>query len=213
MPTPLIHRCAGAVLLACAASTSHATLITFDERPWVFGPDEYAWYSNPIGDLYDSLGVDIEDGYLQPAGQDPTYANSQFLLGGPSFTIRFTGTLPTYVSLSFTSPSPTLQATVSATGPGSFAAMADTGGTSWGGPDVGFVETPYHAHSFASFHSAQGIAQLDFGTFGITRTIGKIDNLYFGNVPAVPEPGALVLGAVGLGLIGAMARRQRRRSS
>jgi hypothetical protein len=207
-------RCGMPLLLGCTVASVNATLITFDEYPYVPGPpgDEYAWYADPIGNRYDALGVDIGDGFLRPPESDVVYTRSQFLLGGPSFTIRFTGPLPTYVSLSFTSPSPSLQATVSATGPGSFAAMADTGGFRWGGPDVGFIETPYHAHSIASFHSAQGIAQLDFSTYAISRTIGKIDNLYFGNVPAVPEPGALVLGAVGLGLIGAMAKRQRRAS-
>ena len=208
MPQPLIHRCAAALLLACAASASQATLITFDEHPYVFGPDEYAWYAHPIGDVYDALGVDIADGYLRPIGTDNEYTASQYLLGGPSFSIRFTGTLPTYVSLSFASPSPPLQSTVTASGPGSFSDQAQTGGFYWGGPDIGLVETPYRPHSTASFYSLQGIAQLDFSTHGISRNIGKIDNLYFGNVPAVPEPASVVLWAAGLGLIAIAARRR-----
>jgi hypothetical protein len=214
MPMSLstLRSAAMALILASTACASYATLITFDEHPWVLGPDEYAWYANPIDDVYAPLGVDIGSGYLQPAGQDTAYP-SQHLLGGPSFTIRFTGTLPTYVSLSFTSPSPNLRSTVSSSGPGSFAAMADTGGFYWGGEDVGFVETPFRGPSVANFHSAQGIALLEFDTYAMSRNIGKIDNLYFGNVAAVPEPGVLALAAVGLGLIGVMARRQRRRAA
>lgn len=211
MSKSILSRGCAAVLL-CAVTAAQATLITFDEHPYVPGPpgDEYAWYAHPIDGVYDALGVDIDGGFLRPAEREGSYSRSQFLLGGPFFRISFTGTLPTYVSLSFTSPAPTLRSTVTASGPGSFSAMASTGGFYWGGEGVGFIRTPFHEHTVASFHSATGIAQLDFDTFAISRNIGKIDNLYFGNVPAVPEPGALVLGVVGLGLIGAMARRRRR---
>ncbi len=207
MSTTRLRRGAAALLTGIVASAAQATLITFEERAWVDGPDGYAWYADPLGDDYAPLGVDIVGGYLRPANWDPTFT-TQHLLGGPTFSIRFTDTLPTYVRLSFTSPSPPIQATVWASGPDGYAAQADTGGFSWDGDTP--VETPYRPHSVASFHSASGIAQLDFSAWGITRTPGKIDNLYFGNVPAVPEPGALVLAAAGLGVLGAAARRQRR---
>lgn len=201
--------------LGCVAASANATLITFDEYRYVPGPpgDEYAWYADPIGNRYAHLGVAIGDGFLRPPESDEAYTRSQFVLGGPFFSIRFTGSLPTYVSLSFTSPSPTLRSTVTASGPGSFSAMADTGGFYWAGEELGLIETPFHEHTVASFHSASGIAQLDFDTFAISRNIGKIDNLYFGNVPAVPEPGSLALWAAGLGVLGALARRQASRRS
>lgn len=214
MTESTLRRGSVAVLL-CAVTAAQATLITFDEHPYMPGPpgDEYAWYADPIGDRYEHLGVAIGDGFLRPPESDSAYTRSQFVLGGPFFSIRFTGTLPTYVSLSFTSPSPTLRSTVTASGPGSFSALAETGGFYWAGEALGLVETPFHAHTVASFHSASGIAQLDFDTFAISRNIGKIDNLYFGNVPAVPEPGSLALWAAGLGVLGAVARRQASRRS
>jgi len=197
--------------LAFASHTAHATFITFDERPWVLGPDEYAWYSNPITTEYDGLGVQFTSAYLQQPF--PPYGASQFILGGPDFSIRFTGTLPTYVNFSFTSPIPEFRATVGATGSaneslGSF----DTGGDYWAGPDLGWVHTHYNAHSFASFSSPNGISSLWFGTEASTRIIGKIDNLYFGFVPAVPEPGSLALMAAGLGLLAAVKHRRRYKS-
>lgn len=198
-----------AVIAATLAGAAQATLITFDERRHApQPPGDMSWNADPIGDFYDPLGVDIHDGYLRPAGGGVAYDASQFLLGGPTFRIEFTGsTLPTFVSLSFTSPFPNFPATVTARGPGDYVASADTGGIYWdenGQP----YETPFNAHSVANFHSPLGIARLDFGAV-LTRNIGQIDNLYFGHVAPVPEPAPLALAGVGA-LVLALAHRRRR---
>jgi hypothetical protein len=199
------------LLLGAALPAARATLITFEERPWIYGPEEYAWYSNPITTEYDGLGVRITDGYLQPA--DPLSAgfpNTQFLLGGPFFGISFTNdVLPSFVSLAFSSPLPGLRATVSAYGTGgTLLGSFDTGGEYWAGPEQGWISSrPYQARSLASFHADSGISFLSFGTEGSTRITGKIDNLYFGQVAAVPEPAMLALWAVGLVVIALLTPR------
>lgn len=203
-----LRRSAVALGAATAALTAQAALITFDERPWVFGPDEYAWYSNPVDEEYSALGVHFNTGYLQPSGHGAPF-NTQYLLGGPYFSITFSGTLPTFVSLAFSSPIPNLRATVSAsTADGASAGSFDTGGFYWAGPELGFVETPYHDNSHATFHSDSGIARLDFDTYASSRIIAKIDNLYFGAVAAVPEPASLAMLTAGLLVLGAAWRRR-----
>jgi hypothetical protein len=51
---------------------------------------------------------------------------------------------------------------------------------------------------------------LSFATFISTRTSVLIDNLYFGAVSSVPEPGSLALLVAGLGVVGVARRRWRR---
>jgi hypothetical protein len=210
METPMtatVNPCAGtlrrvcALLLLMASLSAHAALITFDERARVPGtePGGDAWYSDPITNEYEAWGVVINDGYL--VGE----RGSQQLLGGPSLSVSFTGTLPTYVNLNFSSPIPPGEAWVTANGPG-YGVTFGTGGESWN--ETGPISTPYHPNSLAQFHSEQGIQQLSFSTAFSTRNTGLIDNLYFGNVPAIPEPGTLALWAAGLGVV-AVAKRRR----
>lgn len=203
-----LPRAALALAALTVAGAAQATLITFDEFPYVHDPLQ-GWSSHPLEGVYDHLGVNLGGAYLQGAGSDSTFPNSQHVLGGSYFALSFTGpSLPTYVSLVLSSIYPGTQATATATGPGSFSQMADTGGFR-NDPDLGdFVTTPYTDRQWVTFHSPQGIAQISFDTYAASRIEAKFDNLYFGDVPMVPEPATLALWAAGLGVIG-VARRQR----
>jgi hypothetical protein len=92
---------------------------------------------------------------------------------------------------------------------GQFVGSANTGGQ-YLDENANWVSTPFNPRSFASFHSESGIASLWFETETFPRLEAKLDNLYFGNVPAVPEPAAIALWAAGLGVIGVAVRRRRR---
>jgi len=207
-----LSRAALAIAAATLAGAAQATLITFDEFPYVHDPLQ-GWSSHPLAGAYDHLGVDLGGGYLQAAGQDDTFPESQYVIGGNYFTLSFTSAvLPTYVSLELSSYLGGTQATATATGPGSFSQMADTGGFRYD-PELGeFVTTPYIDRQWVTFHSPLGISQIAFDTYAISRTDAKFDNLYFGQVPMVPEPATLALWAAGLGVIGVARRRQRRPS-
>ncbi|HEX3139937.1 MAG TPA: hypothetical protein VHQ87_07775, partial [Rhizobacter sp.] len=186
-------RTTAVLLLAGSASATHATFITFDEHPWVDGPGGHAFDSNPITGWYDALGVDLGSAYLQPADSSPNFSHSQYILGPNSYRINFTGTLPSYVSLNFSSPLYDLRSTVTAEGAnGQVIGSADTGGQYF--ENGSWVSSPYNPRSFASFHSDGGISHLLFYTEpGGFRLEAKLDNLYFGNVPAVPEPATIAL--------------------
>lgn len=197
-----------AFMLALASNPARATTITFDERPWKPGPEGNSFDTDPITTEYDALNVRFTDGYLQPSGP----GSSQTLLGGPNFTVGFVGTLPRFVSLTFFGVVPPGASFVSAIGADGISTFS-TGGVSYptspGGPPS---ETPFHPVVHASFKSQAGISGLTFGSFFSTRITGQIDNLYFGNVPAVPEPSTVVLMVSGLGML-IVGRRLRRRIS
>lgn len=215
-----MSRSIGAALLVAAACAlipvaAQATLITFDERPRdPPGSVEGDWRADPLRDDYDALGVNIVDGYLMYAGADAGFSTSQYLLGAAGFGITFSevaGALPTHVSLSFGVAAPGYVSRVGAIdSTGRLVGQFDTGGDYWGGPDVGWVHTPQHQRNQASFFSEAGITGLFFYAEGTTRFLGQIDNLYFGNVAAVPEPEALALLTAGLAVIGFAAKRRRR---
>jgi MYXO-CTERM domain-containing protein len=203
-----------AVLCCGVAPAGHATLITFDERPWMPDIHDVGWSSNPITDEYAALGVLFGTAFLQPRDSgDPDYAGSQFIIGsGPSFSISFTGTLPTFVSFVFGAPVQDFRSVVWAEGAdGQVFASANTGGSYLTDPpDVHWEHSPYNPRTRASFEAQGGIARLVFDAEAISRMSTKLDNLYFGNVPAVPEPAALALWAAGLGVLAAARYRRRK---
>jgi hypothetical protein len=186
-----------AAVLGLAALHAQAVLITFDDLP---PPDpEGGFASTPVTDEYASFGLIVNGGYLGGSGVPGT---NQVLYGAPTLHLSFTGDLPNYVSLYVSAPNED-RVTVEATGPG-YARTVRTDGYSWP-PETA---TPYRDNQYVSFHSATGISNLDLGAFYFLRTGPVIDNLYFGNVAPVPEPGALVLAAAG-GLAMWAARRRR----
>ena len=210
-------RIALAIALCGLAGAAQATLITFDERPWVYDEDlGYDFSSNPITNEYDALGVQLDGAYLQPGPPHSDYMGSQYIMGANGFSISFTdATLPTHVRFAFGTPMQGFRSTVAAYGAdGSLLGMADTGGAYVGLPDDPWwvTDRPYNDQSRASFHAQAGIARLVFDAETNPRLVTKLDNLYFGNVPAVPEPATLALWAAGLGVLG-VARRSKKKAS
>jgi hypothetical protein len=197
--------CAG--LLALAGLPAHATLITFAEFPLT--PDEDGqWYSDPVGEDYAALGVHFYDIYRIEASSGTP---GEGVLGGVGPGIIFTGTLPTFVSLNFSSVYPSVAAYVSAWTPHGFAGTISTGGDAIS-PEGTWIETPepYVPNTYASFHSPDGISRLVFSQVYGMRTTVLIDTLYFGAVPPppVPEPDSLALLLAGLGVVGVVRRRR-----
>lgn len=196
--------CAWALVLACSAS--HAVLLTFDELPWP-PPDPLEPFPYiPVDRQYEDLGVTIEGGRLTrwPDGVPP----GQMLLLGKHGAIVFTGTLPRHVSLRITSTVSDSESWAEASGPGGYWSRAGTGGWPGGEPHpIPYPEAP-EPNRLVSFSSASGIARLDFFNAYNLRFSALVDNVYFGSVPAVPEPAPLVLGTAGALLL-AMYRRRR----
>ena len=214
MPLPALCRTAAAVAFAFTASAAQAALITFDELEW--RPIEY-WFDHPVTDQYADLGVTFQGGYLAQTyhpDPQPPHAN-QYLLGSIDFNVTFSGTLPTYVSLNLSSPyGESSESYVTALGAdNAVVGRGRTGGYYPDGsqdPPMG-QDLPYQANRYITFYSASGIASLSFGDAYGSRLSSTIDNLYFGNVPAVPEPATLALWAAGLAVV--TAARKRRRSA
>lgn len=194
-----VHRVAAALLLGACAAGAQATLITFDDLPPPYPPDEFA--STPVTTEYASLGLIVNEGYLVGSGVP---GSDQALLGAPTMSLSFTGTLPTWVSLYVSAPNQD-QVYVDATGPGWGASVTTDG---WGPPGT---QTPYRPNQHVSFHSVSGISDLRLSAFYFLRVGMVIDNLYFGNVAPVPEPASLALLGAGVLTLAAVRRTRRQR--
>jgi hypothetical protein len=201
MASALIPRLtAVAAALGMAAAPAAAAFVTFEELAYEQG----IIFGQPITDQYASLGMLVNDGYMGP-GPD------QYLVGGSGFSISFTGaSLPRYVSFNMSSMDiPGAEAYVRAFHDEQQVGFGRTGGffpTENGAQQV----LPYVPDRLISFAAPEGISHLSFSNSYIRRFTASIDNLYFGPVPAVPEPSALLLFAAGLPLLAAAARRRAR---
>lgn len=201
-------RRAAAVLLATAAAAAQATLLTFEELPWPppdpLQPVPYI----PVDTQYASLGVSFE-GTMLTRWPDTT---SQLLLFGNPGAIVFSGKLPLHVSFHITSTLADGESWAVASGPGGYSQRAGTGG--WPGGEAPhpypYPEDPVR-NQWVSFSSASGIARLDLFNAYNLRFGALVDNLYFGAVPAVPEPAPGTLAAAGLLCLAAAVLRPWRR--
>lgn len=204
---------AAAAAIALASASAQATLITFDELPWV--PIE-SFSDNPVTTQYASLGVTFDSGYLAQtyySGVPPAHPN-QYLLGGNHLQVSFSGTLPLYVNLNLSSPY--------GEGSESYVWALDASGKVVGqGRTGGYYpdgtqeppwrqDLPYKANRPIFLSSSTGIASLQFGDAYGSRLSSSIDNLYFSAVPAVPEPGTLGLLCAGLAVLGWARKRSSR---
>ena len=190
-----------AAALCIVALPARAVLVTFEEIPYEQGE----MFGQAITDQYASLGLLVNDGYMG-AGPD------QSLIGGSGFRISFIGAaLPRFVSFNMSSMDvPGAEAYVRAFNGAEQVGFGRTGGffpTENGPQQV----LPYVPDRLISFAAAGGISQLSFSNSYISRFTASIDNLYFGPVPAVPEPPALLLLAVGVPLLVGVARWRAKR--
>jgi hypothetical protein len=199
--------------IAVAAGSAQATLITFDELPW--RPID-SFFDYPVDTQYAALGVTFSPGYLAQTyypSNPPAHLN-QFLLGGHDLSVTFTGTLPQFVSFNMSSPyrAASESYVVALDANGREVGRGRTGGFyPDGSQDPPWVQDlPYQHNRWISLSSTSGIAGLQFWDAYGSRLSTEIDNLYFGAVPAVPEPATLALWGAGLAVVAAVGRRRRR---
>jgi hypothetical protein len=210
MRLPAVSRAAAAAAIALASASAQATLITFDELPWV--PID-AWFENPVTTQYASLGVTFESGFLAQtyySGTPPPHLN-QYLLGGHDLQVSFSGVLPHYVNFNMSSPyGESSESYVWALDAAHHVvAQGRTGGYyPDGSQDPPWrQDLPYKENRPIFLSSSTGIAFLQFGDAYGSRLSSSIDNLYFAAVPAVPEPASLAL--LGVGLVVLVVGRRR----
>ena len=202
-----LQSAAAVAVLALAGQQAQATLLTFNELPWT--PHD-SWSDLPVTSQYASLGVTMQGAYL-----DRNDAGNQYLITDIFGTISFTDTLPRYVSLNLSSPSAGTESYVEAWNGNTLVGSGRTGGVFPDGSADGGSSSvmPYEANRYIPLTFAGGISRLTFANAYGTRTSALVDNLYFGAVPAVPEPSTLLLFGAGIPLLVAVARRRKNADS
>lgn len=128
-------------------------------------------------------------------------SGTQYLLGGPSLTLIFTGTLPTFVSM-YVGAAVFDSVTVTALGPsGTQQYVTD------GAYKNGDIDYPYRPRQFVSFASSKGISSIGLVAFYGLRADTQVDNVYF--TSAVPEPASYLMLAAGLLVLGVISASRR----
>jgi hypothetical protein len=167
---------------------AQAITIDFDDlNPADFYEDGY----KPLTNEYESLGV-LFEGYVQPASGS-TKSAPNFLLGSTlGFSIYFTDTLPTYVSM-YVGSTFGLRVGVRVNGVNGYIEDRVTDGEVLG---MNWESsTPYRPDQFVSFYVPEGISYLN-----VDSKMGPyIDDLTF--IVDVPEPGILFLFFLGMLMI------------
>lgn len=199
-------RIAGAAALAVTLGTANAAWIGFEDLTMTVYPDSW-WtpYVQPIDpQAYAAQGVTIQGGWLWPA-DGPT---GQSMRASDDTVITFaSASLPTHVSLHLRwLPEDILD--IRASGPAGYTDNFHI----WG-----YEHGPSAPRDFGnqriSFTSANGISSISFADSGFMRFPAYVDNIWYGNVAAVPEPAPLLLAGVGVLALWARRRATRNRSA
>jgi PEP-CTERM motif len=191
-------RLALATMFATTLGAAQAAWIGFDDLTPTEYPD--SWWDtdvNPIDpQAYADQGVVIEGGWLWP-GDYP----QQSMRASAGTRITFSGaSLPTHVSLHVRwLPEDILN--IRASGPAGYTDNFHLWGYEFGpSPPRDFGDQRI------SFSSSSGISSVSFSDSVFMRFPAYVDNIWFGNVAAVPEPAPLLL--AGIGVLALWARRR-----